>query len=61
MARQSFTPSAPSQIIWIIALIVGILGLIGSVTSIDFVTANSFTLVAVGFLLLLIGTSLKGI
>lgn len=61
MARNSFSPSAPNQIVWIIALILGVLGLIGGFASVDVLTANSFLLLSAGFLLLLIGTAFRGI
>lgn len=60
MARN-FTPSAPNQILWVVALVVGLLGLIGHFTRIEFVSENHFWMVAAGFVLLVIGTSLRGI
>lgn len=54
-------PSAPTQVIWIIALIAGILGILGHYISIDILTQYNFELLAVGFLLLVIGTSFRGV
>lgn len=61
MARNSFTPSAPNQIIWVIAIIVGILGLLAPYLSVAVLSTNSFWLVAAGFILLAVGTTFKGI
>ena len=54
-------PSAPKSIIWIIALIVGILGIIGHFVDIPVVTDYNYWLLLVGFVLLAIGTTFKGI
>ena len=52
--------SAPKQIVWIISLILGVLGIIGKFVAIAVVSANAFWLVTVGFVLLILGTFLKG-
>lgn len=55
-------PSAPKKIIWIIALVAGILGIIGKYTSaVSELSANSFSLLLVGFVLLALGTTFKEI
>lgn len=61
MARNNFTPSAPTQIIWIIALIIGILGILGHYVSIDTLSQYNFELLLIGFLLLVIGTTFRKI
>lgn len=53
-------PTAPNKVLWAIALIAGILGIIGHLVSVDILTENSFVLVLAGFVLLAIGTSLRG-
>ncbi|MET0759716.1 MAG: hypothetical protein ABWZ56_04820 [Flavobacterium sp.] len=54
-------PSAPKNITWIIGLICGILGIIGHFSQVQILTEHSFTLLLIGFLVLAIGTSVKGI
>jgi hypothetical protein len=54
-------PSAPNRIIWIIGLICGVLGIIGHYTSIDFISEYNYILLLVGFVLLAIGTTFRGI
>ena len=54
-------PSAPKRVTWIIGLIAGILGIIGHFVQIQFLSEHSFTLLLVGFVVLAIGTTVKGI
>ncbi len=54
-------PSAPKKNLWIIALIVGILGIVAHFVSIPNVSQYSVWLIIVGFVLLVVGTSFKGI
>jgi hypothetical protein len=54
-------PSAPKKITWIIGLISGLLGIIGHFVQIQFLSVNSFVLLLVGFVVLAIGTTFKGI
>ena len=53
--------NAPTQGLWLIAVILGVLGILGRFVPIDYVSANSFWLVAVGFLALVVGTKMKGL
>lgn len=53
--------SAPKTITWIIGLIAGILGIIGHYTQIDFLTEHNYILLLVGFIVLAVGTTFKGI
>ncbi|MFC1569007.1 hypothetical protein ACFL4L_02125 [bacterium] len=52
--------SAPKTVVWWIATILGGLGVIGHFVDISFLTANTWWLVAIGFILLFLGTLLKG-
>ena len=54
-------PSAPKKITWIIGLLCGILGIIGHFAHIQVLSEHSFTLLLVGFLVLAVGTTVKGI
>lgn len=54
-------PSAPQKITWIIGMICGILGILGHFTQVEFISEYSFTLLMVGFIALVLGTSLKGL
>jgi hypothetical protein len=54
-------PSAPKKITWIIGLICGILGIIGHFAHVQVLSEHSFTLLLVGFLVLAVGTTVKGI
>ncbi len=54
-------PSAPKNITWIIGLVCGILGIIGHFAHVQFLTEYSYTLLLVGFIVLAVGTSLKGV
>ncbi len=53
--------SAPKQAVWLVAVIVGVLGILGNFVAINFVSANAFWLVTVGFALLALGTAMKGV
>ena len=54
-------PSAPTKIIWFLGLILGILGIIGHFTNIPFLNEHNYTLLLIGFVLLAVGTTFKGI
>ena len=53
--------SAPTQAVWIIAVILGVLGFLGRVVPIGAVAPYSFWLVTIGFVMLTLGTMLKGL
>ena len=54
--------NAPKQITWLIGLILGILGLLGHfVHTIPVVSEYSYGLTAAGFIILALGTTLKGL
>jgi len=52
--------SAPTQAVWIIAIVLGVVGILGHVLPIAAVAGYSFWLVSVAFILLALGTTLKG-
>lgn len=54
-------PSAPSKIIWILSLITGIMGIIGHYFQVDILSEYNYVLLLIGFILLAVGTTFKGI
>lgn len=54
-------PSAPKKITWIIGLILGILGIIGHFAKVQVLTEHSFTLLLIGFVVLALGTTVRGV
>ena len=56
MANKKFMPSAPNQVVWILALIVGFLGILGHYTQIDVLSKYNYEMLLIGFILLVIGT-----
>lgn len=54
-------PSAPLKITWIIGLIFGVLGIIGHYARVDFLTEHNYILLVIGFVVLAIGTTFKGL
>ncbi len=54
--------SAPTFVVWLIAVILGVLGIVGALLgTLPFISANAFWLVTGGFVLLTLGSMLKGI
>jgi len=51
--------NAPKKITWIIALIAGGLAILSRFTTLPFVTDNNFWILALGWLLLLLGTYVR--
>jgi hypothetical protein len=54
-------PSAPKKITWIIGMLCGILGIIGHYFRVDVLTEHNYILLLVGFIVLAVGTTFKGI
>jgi len=52
--------NAPKQITWWIALIIGVIGIIGRLVTVPVISPYAFWLVVVAFVLLFLGTFLKG-
>lgn len=61
MSSRTLYPTAPNKILWLLAIIIGALGIIGTVTPLEGISQYADTLILVAFLLLAIGTSLRGI
>lgn len=54
-------PSAPKKITWIIGLISGILGIIGHYIDVQVLTEHNYILLLIGFFVLAVGTTVKGV
>ncbi len=54
-------PSAPKKITWIIGIIAGALGIIGHFARIDILSEYSYALLLIGFIVLAVGTTFKGV
>lgn len=54
-------PSSPMKITWIIGMILGILGIIGHFVDIQYLSEYNFTLLLIGFIVLALGTTFRGI
>jgi hypothetical protein len=53
--------NAPKQITWLIAVIIGAAGILSYLVTIPGLSPSAFWLVAVGFVLLALGTFMKGL
>ena len=53
--------SKPKTLTWWIAVIVGVLGILASILPIPLFAPYAFWMVAAGFVLLVLGTTFKGI
>ncbi len=61
MANKKFMPSAPNQIVWILAIILGILGILGHYAHIDILSKYNYEMLLIGFVLLAIGTTYRNV
>jgi len=59
MANRKFMPSAPNQIVWVLALIIGVLGILGHYTHLDILSKYNYEMLLIGFVLLAIGTTYR--
>ncbi|MDQ3016766.1 MAG: hypothetical protein M3R25_08650 [Bacteroidota bacterium] len=59
MANRTFLPSAPNNVLWILALIVGILGILAHYVPIEPLSGYSWEMLLIGFILLVLGTSFR--
>ena len=53
--------SAPTQMVWYIALVVGIVGVLASLVTIPVLSGFAFWLVVIAWLILVVGTAMKGL
>lgn len=61
MSTRSLSPSAPNKLLWLVAIVIGALGIIGTLTPLEGISAYSQTMITIAFILLAIGTSMRGI
>lgn len=62
MARKAYTaPNAPNRGLWIAALLVGGLGILAHFVDMDELSVYSYWMLLIGYVLLVIGTSTRGI
>ena len=59
MANKRFMPSAPNQIVWVLALIIGFLGILAHYTQINILSKYNYEMLLIGFILLVIGTAYR--
>lgn len=59
--RAFYNLTPPSRGIWIVSLILGVLGILSRLVYIEAVTPYAFWLVAIGFILLVIGNVARGV
>ena len=52
--------NAPTTNFWWISVILAVIGVVGQIVAIPFITAYSFWIVTVGFILLALSTVVKG-
>lgn len=61
MAKRKFMPSAPNKVLWILALIFGILGIFAHFFPIDILSSYNYEMLLIGFVLLAVGTTFRGV
>lgn len=54
-------PSSPTRVTWILGLILGILGIIGHFAAVPFISEYNYMLLLIGYVLLALGTTVRGI
>ncbi len=54
-------PSAPKTITWFIGILCGILGIIGHYAHIEYLSEYNYVLLLIGFIMLAIGTTFRGL
>ena len=52
--------SAPKQVTWWVAVVIGVVGIVANFVTLPVVSDYSFWLVAISFVILVLGTFLKG-
>jgi hypothetical protein len=61
MANSKFSPSAPTFPVWVAGVVLGVLAILANLIPIPALAAYSYEMLVVGFFLLVLGTSLKGL
>ena len=61
MAKRKFAPSAPNQVLWVVALVIGILGILAHYVDIDLLSKYNYEMLLIGFILLVVGTTYRGV
>ena len=61
MANRPFSPSAPNRTLWIIAVLFGVVGIILHYYHVESLSAYSYEMLVIGFLLLVLGTTARKI
>jgi hypothetical protein len=61
MASNKFSPSAPTFPVWAIGVALGVLAILAHLLPIPNLAAYSYEMLIGGFVLLVLGTSLKGL
>ncbi len=53
--------NAPRSIVWWVSVVIGVLGIVGKFIALPILTAYSWWLVAIGFIILALATVIKGL
>ena len=61
MAKRKFAPSSPNQVLWVVALVVGVLGILAHYVDIDLLSKYNYEMLLIGFILLVVGTTYRGV
>lgn len=61
MAKTKFSPSAPTFPVWAIGIFLGVLAILAHLIPIPSIAGYSYEMLIGGFVLLALGTSLKGL
>lgn len=61
MASSKFAPSAPTLPVFVIGIVLGVLAILASLIPIPSLAGYSYEMLIGGFVLLALGTSLKGL
>jgi len=59
MAKQTFLPSAPNKVLWIIAVLIGFIGILVKYVKVDQLSKYYFEMLLIGFVLLVVGTAFR--
>ncbi len=54
-------PKAPNKMLWMIGLACGTLGIVGHYARVQILTEYNYTLLLIGFIVLAVGTTVRGL